>query len=819
VTPLRLRVLGRTGAGPLGPGGFPAVAALRRRVAADVAADVVRLLERRAVLRTGEPRELQPGDVAVLVRTHTQAALVHEALEAAEVPCVVASSSSVFATPSARDWLWLLQALEQPHRAGRARLAALTPLVGWTAERLDAADDTAFDEVGGLLRDTARRVEQAGPAAAFELLSARTGLERRVLAVEQGERRLTDLRHLAQLLDRAAVEQSLGLSALVAWLGERVEDPDGLTSVERSRRLESDAAAVQIVTVHVSKGLEFPVVLVPYGWDSTTHPSPATLRLHDPSGARVLDVGGKGGPGWDARKRAAEAEDDGEELRLLYVALTRAQCAVVAWWAPSSGASASPLQRLLMGRTPGQAMPEPRAKVPEDAVARARLAAWGWPDEIAVEPVDEVEQRHLTPTVTAPAALAAARFDRRLDHDWRRTSYSALTAAAHDEPAVRSEPEARETSDEPAAGAPGDAEVLPEGDLPSPFEGLPAGAAFGTLVHDVLERVDPTAADLPAELRARCREAVARRLARVDPAALAAGLLPVLRTPLAGGTTLAGLGPQDRLAELDFELPLSGGETPTAAQARLGDVAALLRRHLPADDALAAYPDALEAVDAPPLRGFLSGSIDAVLRLPGPSYVVVDYKTNRLAQGPLRVGHYSRPAMACRDGPRALPAAGPALRRRAAPVPALATARLRPRAAPRRRAVPVRARHGRSRHTARLRRLRLAAACGAGARAVRPAGRRVRPARATGLLAVFAEAGVLAAADVHVARRLGELAREADEQVLLAAALAVRAVRLGATCLELDRLADVALDPADEERADEERREEPPRTSRPDRST
>jgi exodeoxyribonuclease V beta subunit len=162
----------------------------------------------------------------------------------------------------------------------------------------------------------------------------------------------------------------------------------------------------------------------------------------------------------------------------------------------------------------------------------------------------------------------------------------------------------------------------------------------------VLEHVDTAAPDLAAELRRRCREAVAHRLAAVDPVALADALLPVLRTPLAGGPDLASIAPSDRLAELDFELPLSGGDRPTALQARLREVAALLRRSLPADDPLAAYADLLEHVDAGPLRGYLTGSIDAVLRLPGPRYVVVDYKTNRLAPGELTALHYSREAMA-----------------------------------------------------------------------------------------------------------------------------------------------------------------------------
>jgi exodeoxyribonuclease V beta subunit len=640
--PLRLRVLDRTDAGPLGKTGYPAMPGLRGKVARDVAADVVRLLSSGAELRVdGAARPVRPGDIAVLVRKHVQVPFVQAALEAAGVPCVVSTSTSVFGTQSARDWLWLLQALEQPHRAGRLRLAALTPLIGVPAASLDAESDRVLDEVGELVRESARRFEEAGLAAVFERLSEQTALESRLLSQSAGERRLTDLRHVAQVLNRVAVEESLGLSALVSWLGERVDDPNTGSASERSRRLETDAAAVQIVTVHASKGLQFPVVHVPYGWDGARVPHPSTLLLHDPDGSRVLDVGGDCGPGWDARKKVAEAEDAGEELRLLYVAVTRARCQVVLWWAPSGQAAGSPLHRLLFGRAADSPEPAARVRVADDDVVLPTLQAWGWPDEICVEAVSAVTPQRWEPPSSAPPSLAAARFDRVLDASWRRTSYSGLTAAVHDAPRVTSEPEQPERADEPLDPLPVD--VILDGP-PSPMNDLPAGAAFGTLVHEVLENVD-TSKDLPAELLRASRDVVARRLAAVDPIALALALEPVLRTPLPGGVTLADIAPADRLAELDFELPLSGGDDVTAVQARLRDVADLLRDRLAPDDPLAPYADLLETVEAAPLRGYLSGSIDAVLRLAGPSYVVVDYKTNRLGRGDLTALHYTREAM------------------------------------------------------------------------------------------------------------------------------------------------------------------------------
>jgi len=644
--------------------GHPGLPALRARVADDLATEMVRLLDGDAEL-AGRP--VLPGDLAVLVRTWRQIPFVCRALDRAGLPWVLGSSTSVFDTPSATDWLHVLQAMEQPHQPGRVRLAALTPLLGWTATELARATDEHVAQVGAWLREWSATLAVAGFAAVFERLATQTRLEERLLRLTSGERRLTDLRHLAQTLNRAAVDDALGLAALTVWLTQRIAVPSLASSTDRSRRLESDAAAVQIVTVHASKGLEFPIVYVPFGWDGARNPNPGSLLLHDSSGARVRDIGGDRGPGYAARRAMHDAEEAGEELRLLYVALTRAQSQVVAWWAPAKQAAGSPLHRLLMGRTPGEPSPAERVAVPQDAVVTARLSAWAEAAGASHELVDPPVSLRWQPPASAAAGLAAARFDRALDTEWRRSSYSSLTAAVHEgagvgrsgaggsgvgspgagSSGVSSEAEQPGKDDEPdevpavevAAGGP--ASTAP----PSTMNALPSGAAFGTLVHEVMETVDTAAASLPDELLRRCREAVARQLAEVDPGALADALLPVLLTPLGFGT-LADIAPTDRLVELHFELPLAGGDDPVATSVTLRHIAALLRAWLPADDVLAPYADLLATVEGPALRGYLSGSIDMVVRVTGPRYVVTDHKTNRLARGDLTVQHYTREAMA-----------------------------------------------------------------------------------------------------------------------------------------------------------------------------
>ncbi|WP_246104003.1 UvrD-helicase domain-containing protein, partial [Pseudonocardia saturnea] len=323
----------------------------RRVVARDVAADLSELLAGSATY-DGEP--LRPGQVAVLVRTNAQGVLVRDACAQAGVPAVLTGSTSVFTTPAALDWLTLLEAVEQPQRTLRLRAAALTRFVGHTVADLCGPDaDRLVDALGADLRGWHTVLAERGVAALAEAVFARYAPARRLLSRPDGERDLTDLRHVGQVVHSAALERHLGPTALTEWLRHRIGEAARDTSAERSRRLESDADAVQIVTVHRSKGLEFPVVYLPFAWDRWVNDTPDPLLYHDtaPGGGprRLLDVGGSTGPDRPGRTALHQAEEAGEDLRLLYVALTRACSQVVAWWVPATTTAASSLHRVLLG--------------------------------------------------------------------------------------------------------------------------------------------------------------------------------------------------------------------------------------------------------------------------------------------------------------------------------------------------------------------------------------------------------------------------------------------------------------------------------------
>ena len=649
--PFRLRLVDRARFG-VPPTKGVGIGRIRELVASDLARDV------RALLTSGATycdRPVVASDVAVLCETRAQCEHARAGLVAAGVDAVIAGSGSVYATEGADEWLCLLEAMEQPHRSARVRAAALTSFFGHTAAALDAEGESLTDAVGETVRAWADVLRTRGVAAVHESAVATHGLFARVLSRPRGERLMTDLRHVAESLHDVATREHLGLPALLTWMRQRVEETRKDGAEERTRRLDSDAAAVQVLTIHGSKGLQFPVVYLPFVADLWPR-TPDYPLFHDDEGTRCLDVSGSG-----AHTDAAVREECGEDLRLLYVAMTRAQSQLVTWWFPSDrNTSTAPLQRMLMGRAAGDLAVPPKVGLPSDDEARRRAELWASAGGPVVETIDAVVAT-TTPLTRDVPDLAARPWTREVDQAWRRTSYTGLSSAAEALSAVTtdafgSEPEAVPKTDEPEIPALEDDTPDATG-TPSPMAGLPVGATFGSLVHAVLEHADPEAPDHDGDLRAELLHHVTQQRLRwpvdLDAEELVDALVAVHDSPLgplAGDLTLRQVGMRDRLCELDFELPLAGGDTWRLGdpEPTLADLAPALRAHLPEGDPLLPYADVLETrgYAAQELRGYLAGSVDVVLRLPDDRYLVVDYKTNHLGPltdppTPLTSAHYT----------------------------------------------------------------------------------------------------------------------------------------------------------------------------------
>ncbi|WP_109471121.1 UvrD-helicase domain-containing protein [Ornithinimicrobium cavernae] len=655
----------------------------RTHVGRDLALDIAGLLASGATFDEGthddpRPRPVQARDIAVLAHAGRDLLTAQAELRRLGIHAVSAAGASVLRSEAAQEWLALLEAMAAPHRSVLTRAAALTNLVGRTATELDAGGDDLDDELAARMRRLADVYARQGAAAVLESLTM-AGLPARVLTQVGGERQLTDLQHVGELLHETSQQPAgggrLGLASLIEWLRSQMADDAPQVSGARSRRLDSDAAAVQLVTIHSSKGLQYPIVYCPALFDRWVSKAPDIPLFHgdEPERTRCRDVGGDGpaNPGWTESVARHKAEEAGEALRLLYVALTRAQSQVVLWWSPTNNTPNSALHRLLFGRSPGgpSSVPEVVTTPRNDAEATEQLQRWAEHGAFVLEAADHAAVAPAPPPVQLPD-LAVRELDRAIDSSWRRTSYTSLStprdAEGHElTGGVGSEPEVAPRDDEPEApepvtGAepvlPGLASLIPGTDVPSPMADLPVGATFGSLVHGVLEHADPQAPDLRAELLAHVHEQLVWWPVDLDPEELADALVAVCDSPLgplAHGATLRAIGQQDRLSELDFEMPLGGGDLRgEVSRARLGDLAGLLREHLRPGDAVRAWADVLDAQPAlaeQELRGYLTGSVDVVLRTGG-TYLVVDYKTNWL--GPF--GDPEQPLTAAAYRPEAL---------------------------------------------------------------------------------------------------------------------------------------------------------------------
>jgi len=594
-----------------------------KAVSADLVAWVVQALAERPQLMEsdGRWRSLRASDIAVLVSTNRDGESVSEALRHAGVPAVFSGVASIFASPAADEWITLLDALASP-RPDTLRRAMVGRLIGLTLGEM-ARDDDAPARWAATMRGWSRSVH---PAAILDQLNAAADLSVRLLGQAGGERLLTDVRHLAELLSREA-GSSGNPGALAVWL--RAQNRLALESGggDRTRRLETDRPAVSVMTVHAAKGLEFPVVLVPAAADAArpTWGSPSFPLIVRRDGRRVIDTR-VGGPSQKERWQAWADESSAEDRRRLYVALTRASSLAVAW-------------------------------VNDRSSTLAQLIA-KWP-----QPPSDVRTVHVTSlpslpparSAASPPALAINTMVRAVDDMWARTSYSGLTADLHG--AVSGAPDALTWDEADGIDNATEPAPAPSGGALSPMDGLPAGAGFGTIVHAIMEACDPSSSTLHEDLvsaAARLRER--STLPDLDTGHLGDALVEVLNTPLgplADGLSLAAIGAKRRLTELGFELPLGTG---SGKPGRVADLAGLFSNPdlVPVDDPLATYGAVLAGSPAAErlLHGFLTGSIDNIVELPptddGPPRVfLIDYKTNRL--GPSEadpVSAYARPAMA-----------------------------------------------------------------------------------------------------------------------------------------------------------------------------
>lgn len=600
-----------------------------------VAAHVSRLLGSGARL---DGRPVAPGDVAILTRTNQQARDVQLELRSLSIPSVMHGDASVLDSDEARELARVLDALVEPTHAAAVRAALATTLLGLSAEEIDRLrdDESAWERwMDGFSRWHATWQRQ-GFVQAFRLLMREERMASRLLALVDGDRRLTNVLHLVELLHQEASRRRLGMAGVLSWFSDVRFDRrkrEALASDAQQIRLERDDRAVQLTTMHRSKGLEYPIVYCPFLW-SEGGLSPGDkrlLRYHDPDDELRFKI--DMGPTRDkeAAIELAELEARSESMRLAYVALTRARHRTVVFWG-AFRQSSSPLARLLhppeLGgdeRAAGQ-----RLAAFDDRRLRADLGRLlqASAETIEVSEVDGapgVVYRHAPRDI---AELRARSLSRELGRVWRASSFSALAATGADLSVPAAEGHDRDERS---------AEALPprvEHDAARrvTLHAFPRGARAGDLVHSVLEHLD-FAADTAA-IEQAARAALDRQGFDVERwcELLAQGIREVLETPLWSGSDaprLRDVPAARRLSELQFVLPVHEGGAGGLTGA---DLARVIERQRP-ESIDREYIARLARLGFEPLAGYLRGFIDLVFEHGGRFYVA-DYKSNHLGVHP-----------------------------------------------------------------------------------------------------------------------------------------------------------------------------------------
>jgi exodeoxyribonuclease V beta subunit len=630
----------------------------RQFIVTDLVAEVTRLLNTATLDTKSGPRPLRTVDIGVLVGSNADARKFAAALNAAGIPAASSSSDSVLESEAASQWRKLLVALDRPSSLGLVRTASIGWFVGLDLSELAALTDDDTAELFERFRGWSVALTEGGLPRLLAALRGH-GLAERVLSLAGGERDLTDLDHIVELLQGVTGGRPTTPALLLAELDalDGSGDAGESTSSELfDRRIDRDDDTVKVLTIHKAKGLEWPVVLCPTLW---TAPGPNTAPKHawmgdrreiDTNSLLLTDSTAKA---FVSVSNRAKEEEKGESSRKLYVALTRAQSRLVVWWAVAGGNRSIPLGDLLAHATDG----DTKDIRLDGLVAKAA----GTIDHVAlperIVPVTLTTQKRSEPDLSVAVA------ERELDSRWRIWSFTAIKSRAEslaserpviggvDEPVepdvdIASEAAATVLLESTPDGATASSAASTSNPTSSSLmQPMPGGTAFGTLVHGIYERVDFADPDLGDALVAECASALAYRPVRdgnrfLSAPELAAALYEAATSPLGGpleSGTLADLQSADRMNELDFDISL--------ANINAADVARVMLTHLDGGDPLRPwFEDASAGELAIDVEGLLTGSIDLVARtvVDERSRVwIADYKTNRL-----KTGDYGQSSMA-----------------------------------------------------------------------------------------------------------------------------------------------------------------------------
>ncbi len=607
----------------------------RNLLARGVADKIVQLLNlgQQGHARLGN-RSLAAGDMAVLVRTHIEGELVRKALQDKGVPAVIHSQESIYSSPEARDLQFLLTGICNTLDKNKLYAALSTSLLGYRAEDFYELEENeqAWEAILDRFIAYYQQWSEHGFAVMFRALLEQERVSERVAGLAGTERCLTNLRHLMDLLQAAVHSEGLGPVELLGWLKAKRHGVKKLTD-EDQLRLESDENLVTIATIHKSKGLEYPVVFCPFLWDTRYGKSSRTfyVAFHDDVKKLCIDLGTEN---IQQHHNLQQREILAEELRLLYVAVTRARNRCYLSWS-RVGAKRNPVsERSALGyllhpfASNGNSGKDGEegltAKIKEDDITAAlgSLVATA-PDAIGIEPLPEYSHLHVKDQLEQVVSGRSRIFKRELTTSGTIQSFSAMQYQYDIE-----EPDHDDESGLALRQGPTVQEVSGERSLFS----FPRGRRAGSCLHAILENLDFS--DLEGKNTTHMVAGWLRRFGFDDvwTVPVLQGLSDVCRTSLkrdTGTFCLGNLTKADRLDELEFYYPV-----PLLQAEKLRSI---FVRHLDKKQT-EGKRKSLDRVERWSGNGFMKGFIDLVFEWQGRLYLV-DYKSNHLGN---RVEDYGR---------------------------------------------------------------------------------------------------------------------------------------------------------------------------------
>jgi exodeoxyribonuclease V beta subunit len=603
-------------------------------VAQAVANDIAGLLQQgQQGLAHIEGQALSSGDFAVLVRNHRQGRFIKEALQACGIASVQKSPIGIFETEEAAELRLVLAAIAEPRQTSQLRRALVTELMGGTAATLAKLDQqpALFDQTLEDFFHWQALWQKQGFMRMFRDWLQRRGVRARLLAYIDGERRLTNLLHLAELIHIETRQQAPSMQSTLRWLQRRATEQ---STEEHQLRLESDENLVQIVTIHKSKGLQYKIVYCPYLWndqEKSLKKEDWFAWYHTQEGQTYLQASQFN---LEAAQQARQAEERSENLRLLYVALTRAQyhCTLVNLSAGVSYKNFSydtALTWLLFGHLPDSNRILGNVGKPETIAQRQQLMQQALNDLVA-NAQGAISWQAL-PNQTEPLRYQAPKphqvfqvreFKQQLPEILRVGSFTSLTLGTH-------EYDHRPDYDQPAR-----LELYSDPPPALDLTQFPTGSRAGVCLHNMLQQ-----ADFQQPLREQAETVILKSLKGqgFSPSLQMAAiqlLQPALDTPLFPLTdfSLNCLANKERLNELEFYFPVQ----------RLDSAKLKMILHfLPDDEGWQPIQAAIERLDFKTLRGYMKGYIDLVFRWQG-QYYLADYKSNWLGD---ELDAYSQPKL------------------------------------------------------------------------------------------------------------------------------------------------------------------------------